>query len=243
MTRNVVKDRLSKASKWIAPALVGLASIAGGAIAACDLTPPPRAMREPDSVDEDDPTALMPEPHAAEGALKEVGVSVKGKAPDRYLQALERALLRAGMKVVEQGQTADLVLDLSIDADAEAVPIETEESGDEEVDKEFEHIRGKLVVTRGDQPVASVESAARFELRTVTASGRVLATKRTLDQVDMEFCGAGMNGLVTKLVHSAAVNEAAKAALASKPEGAPEAGAGTGADAGATDGGDASAGG
>ena len=221
MTRDVTALRRHRSRAVLSAAL--LVCVAG----ACDLTPPPRAMREPDTIDEDDPTALMTEPHAAEGALREVGVVVRGKAPERYRQALERALLRAGMKVVEVGQPADLAIDIAIDADAEDVPIESEDSPDEEVDKEFERFRAKLVVTRGDQPVATLESTPRFELRTVTASGRVLATRRSLDQADIEFCGAGMNGLVTKLVHSEAVNEAAKAAVAAKPADASSADAAT----------------
>src|SRR5262249_42892767 len=135
----------------------------------------------------------------------------------------ERALGRAGMKVADAGQTADIELDLAIDADAEDVPIETEESSDEEVDKEFERFRAKIVVARAGAPVATLESTPRFELRTVTASGKVLATKRSLDQADIEFCGAGMNGLVTKLVHSAAVNEAATAVAATAKTNVPDA--------------------
>jgi len=196
----------------VAAALVG--------VLACDLTPAPRAMREPDSTDVDDPSALMSEPHHAEGALAEVTFSVKGKVADRYRQALERALLRAGMKVAEEGQTADLELELAVDADAESVPLPSD-SSDEEIDKEFERVLAKLSITRGGEPVATIESTPKFELRTVTASGKVLGTKNTLDQVDIEFCGAGMNGLVTKLVHSAAVNEAATAIRAARGASAP----------------------
>jgi hypothetical protein len=199
------------------PSVSFVAAALAGLVASCDLTPPPRAMREPDSTDEDDPMALMAEPHSAEGPLRDVAVVVRGKAPERYRQALERALMRAGLKVVEVGQPADFDLDLAIDADAEDIPIETEDSSEEEVDKEFERFRAKLVITRGDQPVATLESTPRFELRTVTASGKTLSTKRSLDQADIEFCGAGMNGLVTKLVHSAAVNEEATRIMATKP--------------------------
>src|SRR5262249_54087758 len=86
------------------PSAVLIAAALAGALA-CARTPAPRAMREPDSTDVDDPSALLSEPHHAEGALAEVTFSVKGKVADRYRQALERALLRAGMKVAEEGQT------------------------------------------------------------------------------------------------------------------------------------------
>jgi len=141
-----------------------------------------------------------------------VTVSVRGKAADRYRQALERALDRAGVKVAEQGATPDLELDLDVGVDEERMVLESESSGDETVEREYERFMARLVVTRGGNAVATIDSTPRFELRTVTSSGNVLKTKRTVDQADIEFCGAGMNGLVTKLVHSGPVNDAAAAA-------------------------------
>lgn len=203
------------------------AALVFAAFLACDLTPPPRAMREPDTTDNDDPAALMPEPHKAEGALTQVTFVVKGRAADRYRRALERALGRADIHVVDFGNPSDMEIELDVDGDEEAVALENEAT-EEEIDKELIRYHARMTVLRGGQPIASIESSPRFELRTVTYSGNVLSTKRSLDQADIEFCGAGMNGLATKLVHSAAVNEAATAAKASTPPPSADAGAGAG---------------
>lgn len=196
-----------------------------GAAAACegsfrDARPPRLTPRD------DNGASLMATPDKAKGALAAATFAVEGSAADRYKRALERALLRADLRVVDAGAPADfaIVLEVDVEESREQVDEPDVEQPPEGIDLELARYVSRASVMRGAEAVARLESAPTFELRTVTGAGAVLKTRRSKDQADAEFCGAGMNGLVAKLVHSAEVEQAAAALARPRPAASSSAG-------------------
>ena len=195
---------------------IGVALVVLGA---CE--PPAPVVR---SADDEERSATAPPPTTmappkATGAMTSASLVVRGNAATRYRAAFERALLRAGCKVVDAAaQAFDLELVLQVDTDYdEEVPEDVDDGNPNQIGLEVAKYKAIVTVRRrgSETAVERFEISPKFGLREVTAEGRPLKTMMSKEQADVEFCGPGLDQLIGKLVTSQTVEQAAAGARAS----------------------------
>ncbi len=192
----------------------------GPATAIVGCPPTPRTSDFEPSTDDAEGTP----PSKAEGSLAALTVTVAGTADKKYRSALERALARADVSVLDPNaspspsasasasaapatpgasQGPDLELRLAVSMDISELIEKTDDPDDiNTLSHETARYTAKVSVVRAGKVLVDLEVNPDVELRVLTGSGAVVKTVHSREQADLEFSGAAMNLLVSKLLHN-----------------------------------------
>lgn len=205
----------------------GLAALVLVATPLVGCPPTPRAIPEEDPRDAVDDVDGATAPKA-EGSLAALTFVVTGPAEKKYRSALERALGRAELAVIDptaspspspSGSASAGASAAAVDLELRlAVSVEVEELIDKDADPddpntlshETARYTARISVVHAGKTLVELDVRPDVELRVLTSGGAVVKTVHTREQADLEFSGGAMNLLVAKLLHADAVRELAE---------------------------------